>query len=261
MITRSSIGLHDLASWLDDALQVGQFQDYCPNGVQVAAQGLDNAPIGRIVTGVSASRALIEAAIARKADALLVHHGYFWKGEPAALTGIKAERIRLLMRHGISLLAYHLPLDAHPQWGNNVALAEQMGWRITGALNPSERQPIGHVGHPSDPLTATELHAQLTAQLAQPVLHCPGGPARIHKIGWCTGAAQSQIVQAAQMGCDAYVSGEISERTWHEASELGIHYFAAGHHATERGGVQRLGAAIAQQFGVAVEFVDLAIPV
>lgn len=252
-----SVPLKDLTHWLDQHLQVGLFRDYCPNGLQVEA----SEQVTHLVAGVTASQALIEAAIEHRAQAILVHHGYFWKGEPAPLTGPKGKRIRLLMQHGISLLAYHLPLDAHPQWGNNIALAELLGLHPTGPLYPDQQPAIGQIGQLAQPLTAAALSQHLQTQLNNPVLHCPGGPAQIQTVGWCTGAAQEGLAQAAALGCDAYISGEVSERSWHEAAELGIHYFAAGHHATERGGVQRLSAAIASHWGIQTTFVDLAIPV
>ena len=251
-----SVLLADLVRWCDQTLAAASFKDYCPNGLQVEGKPV----IKRLVTGVTASQALIEAAIECQADAILVHHGYFWKGEAQPLTGIKGKRIKRLMQHDISLIAYHLPLDAHPLFGNNRMLADLLGFEIKGGLDPSETRPIGNVGHCA-PLTVPEMLALMEDKLGRPAQHLTGGGNIIQKVGWCTGGAPDFIHQAAAQGCDAYISGEVSERTFHDAAELGIHYFACGHHATERGGVKRLGEEIASQFGVSVEFIDLFNPV
>jgi dinuclear metal center YbgI/SA1388 family protein len=250
------VALSALVAWCDQTLQAAAFKDYAPNGLQVAG----NPRVAKIVTGVTANLALIEAAIARQADAIFVHHGYFWKGEDPCLTGMKGKRIATLYQHNLSLIAYHLPLDAHTTLGNNIAFAELLGFNTTGALYAEERYPIGNVGE-CTPMSVEAMLQLLTAKLGRPPQHLAGGPALIRKIGWCTGGAQDMIQQAAAMGCDAYFSGEVSERTFSEAAELGIHYFACGHHATERGGIQRLGAALALQFGIAVEFIDIENPV
>lgn len=251
------VELKQLLAWCDSTLNVNQFKDYCPNGLQIEGKSV----VKKIMTAVTASQQAIDAAIAAQADALLVHHGYFWKGEAAPLTGIKGQRIKKLMQHDISLIAYHLPLDAHPQLGNNAALADLLGIHITGALDPSEKQPIGNVGELSQPMSVAELQQHLSQQLGREPLHLAGAQTQIKKIGFCTGAAQDFLIKAADLNCDAYISGEVSERTYHDARELGIHYFACGHHATERGGVQRLGQAIAGQFAIAVQFVDFDNPV
>lgn len=251
-----SILLADLVRWCDQTLSAASFKDYCPNGLQVEGKPV----VERLITGVTASQALIDAAIERQADAILVHHGYFWKGEAQPLTGIKGKRIKQLMQHDISLIAYHLPLDAHPRLGNNRTLADVLGFTITGGLDPSEARPIGNVGHCA-PLTVPEMLALIEDKLGRPAQHLAGGGNIIQKVGWCTGGAPDFIHQAAAQGCDAYLSGEVSERTFHDAAELGIHYFACGHHATERGGAQCLGAEIAAQFGISVEFIDLFNPV
>ena len=212
---------------------------------------------------------MIDAAIADKADAILVHHGYFWKGEPAPITGMKGQRIRKLMQHGISLIGYHLPLDAHPRIGNNAKLAELLDMSIIGALYPSESHPVGNIAT-CTPQNAQSLITQITDALGRLPLHISAhyqtsdsnqsdtqNNRLIERVGICTGGAQDMIEQAALMGCDAFISGEISERTTHIARELGIDYFACGHHATERGGIQALGDIVAQQFGLAVTFVDI----
>lgn len=250
-----SLSPTELAQWCDEYLQVAAFKDYCPNGLQVDAE----RAISHIVTGVTACEALIDAAIEQQADALLVHHGYFWKGEAQALVGMKGRRVRKLMQHGISLLAYHLPLDAHPQLGNNAILAQQLGLQITGALYPEEQHPVGNVAICEPPISGEQLANRLQQLLQRQPLHIPATTKDrlLGKIGICTGGAQDMIEQAAAMGCDAYISGEISERTTHSARELAIDYFAAGHHATERGGIKAFGEYIAQQLGLVVTFIDI----
>lgn len=251
------VELSQLVSWCNSTLNAGAFKDYCPNGLQVEGK----SQVRKIITAVTASQAAIDAAIAEQADALLVHHGYFWKGEPSPLTGMKGSRIKALMQHDISLIAYHLPLDAHPTLGNNAALADLLNMKITGALDPSEAFPIGNVGMLQQPLTADQMMRHLEQCLQRLPLHLTGGPKNIQKIGFCTGGAQDYLYKAVDQGCDAYISGEVSERTFHEAQELGIHYFACGHHATERGGIIRLGQALAKQFNVIEKFIDISNPV
>lgn len=248
---------NQLATWLDDLLQASEFHDYCPNGLQVDA----DRPIDKVVTGVTASQALIEQAIAQEAQAIVVHHGYFWKGEPAPLTGMKGNRVRLLMQHGISLFAYHLPLDAHPTLGNNAQLAKRLGLTLDEALYPNEKYPVGNIANLASPISVTDLIAKLTQTLQRPPLHLVGGHNTLRRIGICTGAAQDMLEQAVQQGCDAFISGEVSERTTHIARELGIDYFACGHHATERGGIQALGKLLATKLGLQVDFVDIENPV
>lgn len=243
--------LADLVSFCDELLDAGSFSDYCPNGLQVEA----GDTVKTLVSGVTASQALIDAAVEAGADALLVHHGYFWKGEAQPLIGIKGRRLRSLFEHGISLLAYHLPLDAHPELGNNRQLADRLG--LDGA--PLESGGLVWVAEVDE--AAEQLSLRLHDALGRQPLHLPGGPTRIRRLAWCTGAAQGYIEQAAAAGCDAFISGEVSEQTAHQAAELGIHYFAAGHHATERYGVQALGTVLAERFGLVHRFVDIPNPV
>ena len=247
MAARNEI-LNTLTQWLapDD------FKDYCPNGLQV--EGAEQ--VRRIISGVTASRALIDAAIEANADMILVHHGYFWKGEDQAIRGMKRERIRQLLEHDINLVAYHLPLDDHPEYGNNRQLAD-----VLGISNP---RPLGGLvweGGLDVALTPSELGERIAKALGRPPLYVGSGPAKISRVGWCTGAAQGFINKALDAGLDAYISGEISEPTTHTARECGIHYFAAGHHATERYGVQALGRALEQAFGVEHRFIDCDNPV
>ncbi|WP_018232410.1 Nif3-like dinuclear metal center hexameric protein [Thioalkalivibrio thiocyanodenitrificans] len=246
--------IHALARHADELLDVGRFSDYCPNGLQVEG----GRPVRRLASGVTASRAFIEAAVAQGADALLVHHGYFWKGEDARVTGLKRERLRLLLTHDVSLLAYHLPLDAHPELGNNARLAARLGFQVEGHLR---EDGMGLVGSPPETLDGAALCDRLETALGRRPQWVQGGPVKIRRIGWCTGAAQGFIEQAAALGLDAYISGEISEQTVHVAREAGIHYFAAGHHATERDGARALGSRLADVFNLQHEFIDIENPV
>jgi dinuclear metal center YbgI/SA1388 family protein len=240
--------LRTLTQWLSP----DDFQDYCPNGLQV--EGTEQ--VNRVISGVTASRALIDEAIKADADMILVHHGYFWRGEDQAIRGMKRERIRLLLEHDINLVAYHLPLDDHPEYGNNRQLAD-----VLGIHNP---RPLGGLvweGELESPLTPDELAHRISDALDRPPLHVGTGPGSISRVGWCTGAAQGFIDKALAAGLDAYISGEISEPTTHTARECGIHYYAAGHHATERYGVQALGQALEAEFGVEHRFIDCDNPV
>jgi dinuclear metal center YbgI/SA1388 family protein len=249
------VQLTDIVTFCNETLQAAEFDDYCPNGLQVDA---GRQEVQRMVSAVTASQAAIEAAIEKQADVLLVHHGYFWKGEAQPLTGMKGQRIRLLMQHGISLLAYHLPLDAHAELGNNAQLAKRL--RIEAA-SPLTAKSLIWQAQLRQPETACGLSQLLSGALGRDPLHIAGGPIQFTRIGWCTGAAQSYLEQAAAAGLQAFISGEISENTVHMARELGIHYFSAGHHATERYGVQALGALLAEKFALTHEFVEISNPV
>ncbi|MFL1404343.1 Nif3-like dinuclear metal center hexameric protein [Marinobacter sp. M1N3S26] len=247
MATRNDI-LQTLNQWLTPE----NFQDYCPNGLQV--EGRDE--VSKIVSGVTASQAFIDAAVEAGADMILVHHGYFWKGEPQPVTGMKKARIKTLLTHDISLVAYHLPLDDHPEYGNNRQLAETLDIR-----NP---RPLGGLlweGELAEPMTPEAFAGFLQERLSRQPLHVGAGPEQIRRVAWCTGAAQGFLPSAVEAGVDAYISGEASEPTTHTARECGIHYFGAGHHATERYGVQALGKALAETFGVSHQFIDCDNPV
>ena len=246
--------LSELCDFCDDYLRVGEFDDYCPNGLQIESRD----EVSQIVCGVTASQALIDAAIAAGADTLLVHHGYFWKGEPQPIRGMKGQRIRSLIRNRVNLLAYHLPLDAHAEVGNNVQLARVMGWRVDQSFG---EQGLIFEGRLDESRSARALAEDIEARLHTRALLIDAGERPVTRLAWCTGAAQSFIESAAARGVDAFVSGEISEQTTHIARELGIHYIAAGHHATERYGVQALAAEIARRFGVGQQFIDIPNPV
>jgi dinuclear metal center YbgI/SA1388 family protein len=249
--------LSELVSYTNQLLDINAFEDYCPNGLQVEGR----PQVERLISGVTASRRLIDVAVDRRADALLVHHGYFWRGEQASISGMKRERLRRLLLNDVSLLAYHLPLDAHPEFGNNVQLARLLDLDVAGSLEPDGRHAIGLRGSFSEATTVDALQRRLCAVLDREPLYIAGGPSMIQTVGWCTGAAQSLIERAATLKLDAYISGEISEQTVHVAREAGIHYFAAGHHATERYGAKALGEHLAQRFGLQHEFVDVDNPV
>lgn len=233
------------------------FKDYAPNGMQVASE----QPIERLVSGVSATQALIDAAIDREAQAILVHHGYFWKGENPCLVGMKYQRIKRLIDNDICLLAYHLPLDAHPELGNNAQLARRLGISMTGGLERGNPYSVGNIGEFTASISGQELVQKITDVLGRAPLHIdvPGKP--IRTVAWCTGGAQSYIEKAVECGVDAYITGEASEQTTHIAREQGIHFFAAGHHATERYGVQAVGAVMAEKFDINHEFIDIDNPV
>jgi dinuclear metal center YbgI/SA1388 family protein len=257
-----------LLAYLEDLLDVGAFADYAPNGLQVEGR----AEVRKIVGGVTACQALVDAAVEKGADALLVHHGYFWKGEFPCVTGIKQRRLKALLAADINLLAYHLPLDAHPMLGNNAQLAQLLGLQVEGSFGSGDGGPdIGQYGQLAQPQSAESFAGLLAEKLGRaPLLiagndiagNGSGGSAsEIRTIAWCSGAAQGYIEQAAGLGVDAFLTGEISEQTVHIAREQGIHFFSAGHHATERGGVQALGAQLASRFDVEFEFVDIDNPV
>jgi dinuclear metal center YbgI/SA1388 family protein len=243
-----------LDAYLADYLQVHVFRDYCPNGLQVEGRG----EINRIVTGVTASAALIEAAVADGADALIVHHGYFWRGEDARITGMRRRRLGLLFQHDLNLFAYHLPLDAHPEIGNNATLALQLGIQQTTRFG---EQDIAATGTLAEGTTVASFMQTISEKLGRAPLVIGDAARPLRRIAWCTGGAQGMFEQAIALGVDAYLSGEISEQTVHLARESGVVYVAAGHHATERYGVQALGAHLAQRFGVAHRFIEIDNPV
>ncbi|CAG1000063.1 GTP cyclohydrolase 1 type 2 [Methylophilaceae bacterium] len=248
------MNIKELLDYTGQILQVERFRDYCPNGLQVEGRH----EVGKIVTGVTASMALLEAAQQAGADMVLVHHGYFWRNEDARLLGIKRKRIQFLLQHDLNLVAYHLPLDAHPEFGNNVQLAKLLDLELDGWAGEQSMVAYGKLANP-EPLSAFE--ARLAARLRrQPVTI--GDPNKmVGRIAWCTGAAQQYLETAVELGVDAFVSGEISEQTVHLARESGLAYIAAGHHATERYGVQSLGRHLAGRFGLEHQFIDIDNPV
>ena len=245
-----------LAAYLASTLDITRFRDFCPNGLQVEGR----AEIKTLVSGVTASMAMIDAAIAYKADAILVHHGYFWRGEDARIVGQKHARLKALMSHDINLFAYHLPLDSHTELGNNAQLAKLFGFQPDGRFGEDQ---IGWLGLVED--EAIKTVGDLARHVKQRLGRAPlviGDPAQsIGKVGWCTGAAQNYLGDAIAAGATVYLSGEISEPTVHLARESGVAYLACGHHATERYGVKALGEHIEAIFGIEHHFIDIDNPV
>lgn len=242
---------------LNQILTPGLIKDYCPNGLQVEGR----EKVNKVLTGVTASLALIEKAIELDVDAILVHHGYFWKGEQEQIRGMKGKRIRELIRHDINLYAYHLPLDIHPTLGNNAQLARLLDIEVEGGLE-GHPQSVAMFGRFKQPLSGLELSQRINGVLNRQPLHISTYDDKpIETVGWCTGGGQDFIDLAASKNLDAFISGEISERTTYNAREQGIHYFSAGHHATERYGVKALGEWLAEQHGLDVTFVDIDNPV
>lgn len=255
-MNRQTINRNELVEYVAQLLNIARYRDYCPNGLQVEGR----EQIGSVVSGVTASRALIEAAIGMRADAILVHHGYFWRGEDPRIVGPKHHRLKLLMSGDINLLAYHLPLDMHPELGNNAQLAKMLGLMPQARFGEDDLGWLGVTAN-INVKTVSDL-----AQVAERVLNRPplliGDPTQpLGRIGWCTGAAQSLIGDAIAAGATTYLSGEISEPTVHLAREASVAYLACGHHATERYGVQALGQHLAERFGIEHHFIDIDNPV
>jgi dinuclear metal center YbgI/SA1388 family protein len=244
----------ELDAYLNRYLSVPGYRDYCPNGLQVEGR----AEIGRLVSGVTACAALIEAAAAAGADALLVHHGCFWRGEDTRLTGYRRARIAALLRHDLNLFAFHLPLDAHPEVGNNAALGRLLGLEAEGRFG---EQDIAVHGRPQQACTLDAFARCVQDRLGRAPLVVGDVARPLRRIAWCTGAAQDLFEAAVRLGVDAYLTGEASEQTVHLARETGVSLVAAGHHATERYGVQALGAHLAARFGLEHRYVDIPNPV
>ena len=246
--------LRELDNYIGRLLEVSRFRDYCPNGIQVEGR----AEVYRIATGVTASQKLLEEATAWGADAILVHHGYFWRNEAQAVTGIKKRRLAHLLQHDVSLLAYHLPLDAHPELGNNAQLAQRLGLLPQGLFGD---QNIAWHGELQRPQTLAQFAEHIAGSLQRVPLLIGDGDRMLHRIAWCSGGAQSYFEQAVALGVDAFLTGEISEQNVHVAQETGVAFIAAGHHATERYGVQALGEHLAGQWKVEHRFFDMDNPV
>lgn len=240
-----------LAGWMDRLLESGRFSDYGPNGLQVEGR----ARVRRIVSGVTASLALIEAAAADGADAIVVHHGLFWRGQDGRVTGWMKRRLAALLAHDISLYAYHLPLDAHPEVGNNARLGAELGLTVAGSFGD---KALGLIGVPADgPCSLEALTARVQATLGRAPVVVPGDGRPVRRVAWCTGGAQGYFESAIAAGADVYLTGEISEPQAHIARETGCAFLACGHHATERYGAQALGARVAAEFGLQHRFIDL----
>lgn len=242
----------ELEKLINHKLNSNALHDYTPNGLQV--EGRQN--IKNIVTGVTACQALLESALVCGADAVIVHHGYFWKNDAAVIVGMKRHRLKILLANDINLYAWHFPLDVHPELGNNAQLAAALEIRVTGSLDPLVPQ-----GEYAVPLSGDGLRFRLEQTLGRRVLHCgDGGPAQIKRLAWCTGGGQGFIKLAVQADIDAFITGEVSEQTIHLAREEGLHFYAAGHHATERGGIRALGKWLAQEYNLNVNFIDIPNP-
>ena len=249
--------LSDIIAFSEELLKPGRFKDYCLNGLQIEG----DARVSKIVSGVTASQALINGAIERGAGLILVHHGFFWRNENPALVGIKKQRFAALIKNDVSLLAYHLPLDAHPKYGNNVQLAERLSLKPVYGFGNSEPM-IGLIAEPLSSLTVTDFAAQLQCLLGRKPVHLGAhGNKKVRKVGICTGAAQDYFPMAIKEGVDVFVTGEASEQSYHMAIESGVDYFAAGHHATERYGVQAVGQLLAEKFDLEYEYLEINNPV
>lgn len=239
----------EILAWCDATLQTDNFKDYAPNGLQV--EGREH--IGKIVTAVTASRAAINFAAAEGADMLLVHHGMFWKSEPATITGWKKARIATLISHDINMAGYHLPLDAHPQLGNNAQLAQMLGWETDKQCG---EQNLLNIGRLKTPQTLAQFSDGIEKALQRRPVVVGDADKVIRRVAWCTGGAQGFFQTAIDEGVDAYLTGEISEAQYHLANETGTAFVSAGHHATERYGIQALGRALAENFGLECRFFD-----
>jgi dinuclear metal center YbgI/SA1388 family protein len=255
-VSEQSVDREELSKYLACLLDINRIRDFSPNGLQV--EGRER--IGHLVTGVTASIALIEAALAAGADAILVHHGYFWRGEDGRVVGTRRRRLGLLLSNELNMFAYHLPLDMHPDLGNNAQLGMRLGLAMQERFGENQ---LGWLGSPADAAIRTvgDLAARIEERLGRAplVIGNPDQPAG--RVGWCTGAAQGYLEDAIAAGAQTYLSGEISEQTVHLARETGVAYIACGHHASERYGVQALGSHIADKFGIRHSFIDIDNPV
>jgi len=249
---------NDLERYLIELLKPEQIKDFAPNGLQIEG----SKSINKIVTGVTANQALIDIAIAEKADAILVHHGYFWKNESYVIRGMKHKRIKALLENNISLFAYHLPLDIHPTLGNNAQLAQLFDIETTGPLELGNPVSVAMQGVLNSPLTGDSLAKVINSKLHRKCLHIQAPSNKVIKtVAWCSGGGQNFIELAAEQEVDAFISGEVSEQTTHIAREMDIHFFAAGHHATERYGIKALGEHITKELDINVVFADVDNPV
>ena len=244
----------ELIRYLDELLEPERFKDYCPNGLQVEGR----PEIRRIVAGVTASQALVDQAVARGADALLVHHGWFWRGEDGRVTGFRKKRLQTLLAHDINLIAYHLPLDGHAEFGNNAQLAQRLGWAVEGRFGEQE---VGWYGRLDETQALGEVAHRVSAELGREPLVIGEETQQVSRIAWCSGGAQSLFEAALSLGVQVFLSGEISEQHVHLARETGVAYLAVGHHASERYGIQALAAHLAGKFGLDCTFIDIDNPV
>ena len=241
---------NEIESYTNTLLEVGRFRDYGPNGLQVEGK----PEVRRLVSGVTASRAFIEAAIADQADAVLVHHGLFWRGHDGRITGWLKQRIELLLAHQVSVFAYHLPLDAHPELGNNARFGARLGLEADARFG---EQDLGFIGSPQQPQALAVLVERLEQQLGRTAVVVAGDGRPLRRVAWCTGGAQGYFESAIAAGADLYITGEISEPQAHYARETGVAFLACGHHASERYGAPAVAAHVAAHFGLAHRFIDI----
>jgi len=244
---------NEIESYLNTLLGVDRFNDYGPNGLQVEGR----AELRRIVSGVTASLALIDSAIADGADAIVVHHGLFWRGQDGRLVGWLGERVRRLMAHGVNLFAYHLPQDAHPELGNNAQFGRRLGLVADAHFG---EQALGFAAPAGDAASLAALAARVEGALDRAPLVLPGDGRALARIGWCTGGAQGYFEAAIGAGVDAFLTGEVSESQAHLARETGVAFLACGHHATECFGAPALAAHVAERFGLEHRFIEVANP-
>lgn len=258
----NKITVKQLITWLDSQLQPQLFQDYAPNGLQVQGK----PEIKKVVFGVTASLAFIEQAIEKQADAIIVHHGWFWRNEDPRIINAKYQRLAKLIKHDINLIAYHLPLDAHPQWGNNAMLAQVLGLCVNCVDNKPQtfgRDDLIWLGSaPAGVINARQLLELIEKSLDRKPLFIGDPGQKVEKVAWCTGGAQGMFEEAILAGADAYITGEASEPVFHLAQEYGVAYYGAGHHATERYGVQGLMQEMQKQYpALELEYLDIDNPV
>ena len=251
------IKLSDFVAYTDDLLNIDQYYDYCPNGLQVEGK----PEIASIVSGVTASLELIDAALEKQADAIIVHHGYFWKGDPPQITGMYRRRLHRLLVNDVSLMAYHLPLDDHIDVGNNAQIGKLLGFKMVGKFGIGSEAQLGCYGSLDKVLNPEQFAQHLGKTLGRTPLHIAGSAREINKVAWCTGAAQSYLAEASKLGVDAFITGEISEQTVHIARETNMHFYSTDHHATERYGIKALGEHLSNQFAIKHQFIDIANPV
>jgi dinuclear metal center YbgI/SA1388 family protein len=245
VVDRDSLHNH-----LQTVLDVGRFKDYGPNGLQVEGK----PAVHKVVSGVTASLALIDAAIAQEADAILVHHGLFWRGQDGRVTGWMKRRLSRLLAHDINLLAYHLPLDAHAEWGNNAQWGRRLGLVADARFG---EQDLGFIGPAGGELSLAALGQRVHTALSRAPVVLPGDGRPLRRIAWCSGGAQGYFEGAIAAGADAFLTGEVSEPQAHLAKETGVAFLACGHHASERYGVQALGAHLSERFGLDHVFIDI----